>query len=79
MKIVFAGVLTDTKGCGACGKASRTRLKSVKRYYLPSGQEKVFRLGIVEEINDDDGVWLLENAIDTKTNEHCFKEVKDND
>ena len=62
MKVVFNGVLeTVSGGCKPCGtkKASKIKMVSAKNYILPSGRTMLFRAGKEEEVEDQDGEFLL--------------------
>lgn len=61
MKIRFNGLLEKrTKGCN-CKKVGNTEygFTSQKMYILPSGTEKTFVVGKVENVSDMDGNFLL--------------------
>ena len=63
MKLRFNGVLeTVSGGCIPCG-AKRVSSQSVvtsKFYTLPSGAQKTFYVGRVEEVSEEDGAFLLQ-------------------
>lgn len=62
MKVVFNGILENRSGgCVPCGakRVSERVMKSSKMYILPSGQQRVFRVGRPEEVSDNDGEFLM--------------------
>lgn len=60
MKVVFNGVMEKrTKGCNCKGKTTSVGFVKSKLYILPSGQSKMFHLGKVEEVSEQDGRFLL--------------------
>ena len=64
MKVKFLGFTEyKKKGCNVCGKASGAKgFVSSKMYILPSGRNKTFYVGRVEEVSDWDGNFLLSYA-----------------
>lgn len=81
MKIKFNGVLEKkTSGCGACG--SRTvngyAFVTTKSYILPSGINKTFKVGVIEDVADIDGQFLLGYIYDDENGDRraIFEEVK---
>ena len=66
MKIVFNGMLEKvTKNCN-CKKQGNTGygFVSQRMFFLPSGNERVFTVGKVEEVNDKDAHFLLSYVYD---------------
>lgn len=61
MKVRFLGIVEETqRGCRAChGRTAHLQMKTTKAYYLPSGQRMTFRVGVVSEVSDEDGEYLL--------------------
>lgn len=62
MKVIFNGTLEKVSGgCSKCGSKRKGGLSFVraKKYILPSGMEKIFRVGVPEEVSDIDGNFLL--------------------
>lgn len=62
MKVVFNGTLERvTGGCSKCGSKRKSGLSFVraKKYILPSGNEKIFRVGVPEDVSSSDGAFLL--------------------
>ena len=61
MKIVFNGMLEKiTKGCN-CKKQGNSGYGFVTQrlFFMPSGAERVFQVGKVEEVNEKDAQCLL--------------------
>lgn len=66
MKIVFNGMLEKIrKGCN-CKKQGNTGygFVSQRHFFLPSGAERVFIAGKVEEVNERDAQFLLSYSYD---------------
>ena len=61
MKVKFNGIYENKKRhCGVCGKGvSRSGFTTSKMYILPSGRNKTFYVGRIEEVSDADGRFLL--------------------
>lgn len=62
MKVVFNGTLEKTSGgCSRCGSRRQGSMVFVrtKQYVLPSGNTKIFRMGVPEEVSEIDGRFLL--------------------
>lgn len=76
MKVKFNGV-HERKGkhCSSCGKSvSKYSFVTHKMYILPSGRNKTFYVGRIEEVSEKDGKFLLSYK-DAKGNA-VFEEVK---
>lgn len=72
MKVMFNGIIEEKqKGCHVCsGRTSHMQMMTHKSYYLPSGQQKTFRVGVAADVSDIDGEYLLSEeykAADGKT------------
>ena len=81
MKIKFNGLLEKhTKGCN-CKKVGNTEYGFVtqKAFFLPSGNQRVFIAGKVEEINERDGMFLLSYSYDDMNGarREVFSKVED--
>lgn len=66
MKIVFNGMLEKhTKGCN-CKKVGNSEygFVSQKMFFLPSGNQRTFIVGKVEEVNNRDANFLLSYVYD---------------
>lgn len=63
MKVRFNGFLESKRvgGCHSCGKVGKSEhgFSHMKTVYLPSGYSKVFTMGEVYEVSDEDGRELL--------------------
>lgn len=63
MKVVFNGTLEKivSGGCAICSSKRKGSMAFVraKQYILPSGQTKMFRMGVPEEVSEIDGRFLL--------------------
>lgn len=62
MRIRFNGIIEQrSSGCKPCGRAKTEKgFSSFKDYFLPSGITKRFYRGRIEEVNDEDGEFLLD-------------------
>lgn len=82
MKIKFNGALEKRErgGCKPCGKKGKSEnvFVTTRNYILPSGVTMTFRVGVVEEVSDKDGEFLLSyNAPDVNGQmRQVFEEVK---
>lgn len=75
MKVKFNGIYErKRKGCSSCGKRVRSSMGFVtsKMYILPSGRNKTFYVGRIEEVSDGDGRFLLSYNTEDAT---VFEEV----
>lgn len=71
MKVKFNGMhVGSSRGCPVCGRGKVTKdsYVAVKTFFLPSGASKTFRVGMIEEVSERDGKFLLKNK--------AFEEVK---
>lgn len=62
MRVVFNGTLEKVSGgCSRCGSKRKGSMAFVraKQYILPSGNIKMFRMGVPETVSDVDGQFLL--------------------
>ena len=60
MKIVFNGILERKYGgCNCKRQSNGYSFVNSRMYILPSGQQKTFYLGSVEEVSERDGKFLL--------------------
>ena len=80
MKIVFNGVFEKiAKGCN-CKKQGNSEygFVSTKHFFMPSGNERTFTVGKVEQVNDKDAMFLL-SYIDTSNGlkREVFSKVED--
>lgn len=65
MKIAFNGYhQAVTSGCKVCGskRKSKTQFLRRKKYYLPSGMQKEFLIGMEYELSQDDATFLLDQT-----------------
>ena len=80
MRIVFNGIMERTvRGCSACGsrRVSNNHFTMTKTYILPSGQTKTFHTGVIEEVSEMDGRFLLSYTYeDQNGTRKAFEEVK---
>ena len=80
MRIEFLGHKETRKtGCVPCGKrkTSNVNFKRDKKMFLPSGRSVFFIVGKVEEVNGQDGEFLLEQTYQLNGKSmYMFKEVK---
>ncbi len=62
MRIQFNGIIEKKSGgCGACGnRSSSSQFLTTKTYILPSKSIKTFRVGVPEEVSEQDGQFLLQ-------------------
>ena len=62
MRIQFNGIIDKKSGgCGACGnRSSSSQFLTTKTYILPSKSIKTFRVGVPEEVSEQDGQFLLQ-------------------
>lgn len=75
MRIKFNGLHErKSRRCGSCGKrVTGIGFVTSKMYILPSGRNKTFYVGRVEDVSDADGRFLLSyNTADAV----IFEEVK---
>ena len=61
MRIQFNGIIEQRSGgCGVCGRRrGSSQLLTHKYYALPSGAVKKFRVGVPQEVSEQDGQFLL--------------------
>lgn len=59
MKVVFNGLLEKKSGGCNCKKKSEYGFVGSRMYILPSGISKTFRVGVAEEVSEQDGAFLL--------------------
>lgn len=62
MKIRFNGMIEKRRhGCPVCGKkvTSETTFVTTRRFYLPSGASKTFRVNDEAEVTAEDAEFLL--------------------
>lgn len=63
MKLRFKGMKQEIEsGCAVCGQSNKTKtiIKRRNTFYLPSGRIQEFVVGRIEDIPDEDAVYLLE-------------------
>ena len=79
MKIVFNGLLEKRSGGCNCRKSSNGYgFVNSRMYILPSGTQKTFYVGKVEEVSDKDGKFLLSyKANDANGVREIFSKVED--
>ena len=60
MRVKFKGIIEKvSKGCNCKARISQKQMVTKKHYYLPSGATKTFRAGVVTDVSDEDGEFLL--------------------
>ncbi len=79
MKIVFKGLLEKkVSGCNCRKQGSGYSFVNSRMYILPSGQQKTFYVGKVEEVSERDGNFLLSyNVTDSNGTRKAFEKVED--
>lgn len=80
MKVVFNGLLErkQSGGCNCKKSASGYNFVNSRMYILPSGQNKVFYVGKVEEVSERDGQFLLSyNSQDSNGIRKVFTKVEE--
>lgn len=79
MKIVFNGLLEKkSSGCNCRKSGSEYGFVNSRMYILPSGKQKTFYVGKVEEVSDRDGQFLLSyNSVDVNGKRQVFEKVED--
>lgn len=77
MKLKFNGLLEKkSKGCN-CNRKSEYGFVRSRMYILPSGTTKTFYVGVVEEVSDSDGEFLLSyKYADTNGYREVFSKVE---
>lgn len=80
MKIKFNGLI-EKKASGGCNCKRQNNGYSFvnsRMYILPSGQQKTFYVGKVEEVSDRDGQFLLSYSVkDSNGTRKVFEKVED--
>lgn len=79
MKVKFNGLLEkkSSGGCNCKKGTSNYGFTSSRMYILPSGQQKTFFVGKVEEVSDRDGQFLLSyNSVDVNGKRQVFEKVE---
>lgn len=81
MKVKFNGLLEKKPGGGGCNCKKSSNgygFTSSRMYILPSGQQKTFFAGKVEEVSERDGNFLLSyNVTDANGTRKVFEKVED--
>ena len=79
MKIKFNGLLEKKgSGCNCKRQSSGYGFVSSRMYILPSGQQKTFYVGNVEEVSERDGQFLLSYSVsDSNGTRKVFEKVED--
>ena len=79
MKIKFNGLLEKkSSGCNCHKSGSSYGFVNSRMYILPSGKQKTFYVGKVEEVSDRDGQFLLSyNSVDVNGKRQVFEKVED--
>lgn len=78
MKVVFNGLLEKQphSGCNCKRKSTGYSFVQSRMYILPSGLQKTFYIGKVEEVSDRDGRFLLSyRTTDKNGTRQVFSEV----
>lgn len=77
MKLRFTGMIEKRKsGCGCRGASTGAAFISSKFFILPSGAKKTFRVGVAEEVTEQDADFLLSyNYTDPRGTVHNVFEV----
>lgn len=80
MKVVFNGIFAKVNKSCNCKRSGTSEygLITNKSFYLPSGAERVFQAGKVEEVSERDGRFLLSH-FDTNNGvkREVFSKVED--
>lgn len=80
MKIVFNGLFEKKTGggCNCRKKSGDYGFVNSRMYILPSGQQKIFYQGKVEEVSERDGNFLLSySTTDSNGTRNVFTKVED--
>lgn len=80
MKIKFNGLIEKkvSGGCNCKRQSSGYSFVNSRMYILPSGQQKTFYVGKVEEVPDRDGQFLLSYSVkDSNGTRKVFEKVED--
>ena len=79
MKIVFNGLLEKKSGgCNCKRQSSEYGFVNSRMYILPSGKQKTFYVGSIEEVSDRDGEFLLSyKSHDANGERAVFSKVED--
>ena len=79
MKVKFNGLLEKkSSGCNCHKNGSSYGFVNSRMYILPSGKQKTFFVGKVEEVSDRDGQFLLSyNSVDVNGKRQVFEKVED--
>ena len=79
MKIKFNGLLEKrASGCNCKRQGNGYSFVNSRMYILPSGKQKTFYVGKVEEVSDRDGQFLLSYSVaDANGKRQVFEKVED--
>lgn len=79
MKVKFNGLLEKkSSGCNCKRQSNGYGFVNSRMYILPSGQQKTFYVGKVEEVSERDGNFLLSYSVtDANGKRQVFEKVED--
>jgi len=80
MRVKFNGIKKQARksGCSSCGRRMATyAFEREKVFFFPTGAKQLFVAGEVYEVNDADGLFLLEQGYDQNGQKtYMFEQVK---
>ena len=80
MKVIFNGLIEKrvSGGCNCKKQGNGYSFVNSRMYILPSGQQKTFYVGRVEEVSERDGQFLLSyNVNDANGSRKVFTKVEE--